>query len=94
MLELKRDKLGQFSSIESFRALVEGMSDALGEKATAVALTAAGRKHGQELAEKLGFKGSTQNLEDATKQIAEVLGEDGSRLCIIDKITQAATSIK
>lgn len=94
MLELKRDQLGQFSSIESFRALVEGMTDALGEKATAVALTAAGRKHGQELAEKLGFKGTTQNLEDATKQIAEVLGEEGARLCIIDKITQEGDTVK
>lgn len=94
MLELKRDQLGQFSSIESFRALIEGMSDALGEKATAVALTAAGRKHGQELAEKLGFKGSTQNLEDATKQIADVLGPDGARLCIIDKITREGDEIK
>lgn len=94
MLELKRDTLGQFSSIESFRALVEGMSDALGEKATSVALIAAGRKHGQELAVQLGFKGGTQNLEDATKQIAEVLGENGSRLCIIDRITREGDQIK
>lgn len=94
MLELKRDKLGQVSSIESFRAIVEGMTDALGDKATAVALTAAGRKHGKEVAEKLGFKGATQNLEDATKQISEVLGANGSRLCIIDRIVQDGDSIK
>lgn len=88
MLAIKRDKLGQLSSIESFRAIVEGMTDALGDKATAVALTSAGRKHGKEVAEKLGLKGSGQNLEDAAKQITELLGESGSRLCIIDRIVR------
>ncbi|MFP4099959.1 hydrocarbon-binding protein [Coleofasciculus sp.] len=94
MLEVKRDKLGQLSSIESFRAIVEGMTDALGDKATAVALTSAGRKHGKEVAEKLGFKGSTQDLDGATKQIQELLGEKGSRLCIIDRIVRDGDSIK
>ncbi|MEQ9485915.1 hydrocarbon-binding protein [Coleofasciculus sp. F4-SAH-05] len=94
MLEIKRDKLGQLSSIESFRAIVEGMTDALGDKATAVALTSAGRKHGKEVAAKLGFNGSEQNLEDAAKQITELLGEKGSRLCIIDRIVRDGDSIK
>ncbi|MEQ9368214.1 MAG: hydrocarbon-binding protein [Coleofasciculus chthonoplastes F3-SA18-01] len=94
MLEIKRDKLGQLSSIESFRAIVEGMTDALGDKATAVALTSAGRKHGKEVAAKLGFNGSEQNLDDAAKQITELLGEKGSRLCIIDRIVRDGDSIK
>jgi len=94
VLELKRDKLGQLSSIESFRAIVEGMTDALGDKATAVALTSAGRKHGKEVAAKLGFKGSEQDLDEAAKQITELLGEKGSRLCIIDRIVRDGDSIK
>jgi predicted hydrocarbon binding protein len=85
-LDIKRDKLGQFNSIDAFRAVVEGMSDALGEKATGVALVAAGRMRGKKLADELGLKGATQNLEAATQQITKVLGEEGSRLCIIDKI--------
>lgn len=93
-LEIKREKLGQFNSIDAFRALVEGMSDALGEKATGVALITAGRMRGKKLADELGLKGSTQSLEDATKQVAEVLGAEGSRLCIIDKIEMEGDLIK
>jgi predicted hydrocarbon binding protein len=93
-LVIKREKLGQFASIDAFRAVVEGMADALGEKATGVALVAAGRLRGKKLAEELGLKGTTQSLEDATKQIGEVLGADGSRLCIIDKIVQEGDLIK
>jgi predicted hydrocarbon binding protein len=85
-VEIKRDKLGQFNSIDAFRAVVEGMSEALGDKATGVALVAAGRMRGRKLADELGLKGATQNLEEATQQITKVLGGEGSRLCIIDKI--------
>ena len=93
-LDLHREKLGQFNSIDAFRAVVEGMSDALGEKATGVALVAAGRVRGKKLAEELGLKGTTQSLEDATKQISKVLGADGSRLCIIDKIVMDGDVVK
>ena len=93
-LDLHREKLGQFNSIDAFRAVVEGMSDALGEKATGVALVAAGRVRGKQLAEELGLKGSTQSLDDATKQISQVLGAEGSRLCIIDKIVMDGDVVK
>jgi predicted hydrocarbon binding protein len=94
MIEVKRDKLGQFNSIDAFRAVVEGMSDALGEKATGVALVAAGRMRGKKLADELGLKGTTQSLEDATKQVAQVLGAEGSRLCIIDRIEMVGDVVK
>jgi len=94
VLEIQRDKLGQFSSIQSFRAIILGMTEALGEKATAVSLIAAGRMHGKKLAVELGLKGTTQSLEEATKQISQVLGEDGDRLCIIDKIVEEGDTIK
>ncbi len=94
MSDLKRDKLGQFSSTSSFRAIILGMTEALGEKATAVSMIAAGRMHGKKLAVELGLKGATQSLEEATKQIAQVLGEQGDRLCIIEKIVQEGDTIK
>jgi predicted hydrocarbon binding protein len=93
-IQLKRDQLGQFNSIDAFRAVVEGMADALGEKATGVALVAAGRMRGKQLAEELGLKGATQSLEDATTKISAVLGAEGSRLCIIDKIVQEGDLVK
>jgi len=93
-VEIKRDKLGQFNSIDAFRAVVEGMAEALGEKAAGVALVAAGRMHGKKLADELGLKGKAQNLEDATQQIAKILGAEGSRLCIIDKIEIQDDAIK
>lgn len=94
MIELKRDQLGQLNSIDAFRAVIEGMSDALGEKATGVALIAAGRMRGKKLANELGLKGTTQSLEEATQKITKVLGAEGSRLCIIDKIEMEGDSIK
>ncbi|MBD0390198.1 MAG: hydrocarbon-binding protein [Nostoc sp. C3-bin3] len=94
MLELKRDQLGQFSSTSSFRAVILGMADALGEKATAVSLIAAGRMHGKKLAAELELKGATQSLEEATKRIAQVLGAEGDRLCIIEKIVEEGDTIK
>ena len=94
MVELKRDQLGQFTSIDGFRAVIVGMTEALGEKATAVALTAGGRIHGKKLAVELGLKGATQSLDDATKQLSQVLGAEGSRLCIIERIVQEGDTIK
>jgi predicted hydrocarbon binding protein len=93
-IELHREKLGQFSSVDAFRAVVEGMSDALGEKATSVALIAAGRLYGKKLAVELGLKGATQSLEESTKKVGEVLGADGSRMCIISQVVQEGDVIK
>ena len=48
-----RSELGDFSSIVCFKAVITGMEEALGEKATAIALIAAGRARGKKLAESL-----------------------------------------
>ena len=45
-----RTELGDFSSIICFRALVVGTEEALGEKAAAIALIAAGRSRGKQVA--------------------------------------------
>jgi hypothetical protein len=50
-----RKELGNFNSIICFKAAITGMKEALGEKATAIALTTAGRARGKKLAEELGL---------------------------------------
>jgi predicted hydrocarbon binding protein len=70
------------------------MEDALGEKATAIALTTAGRTRGKNLAESLGLSGSSDSLDDAQAKLVQALGKEGTRLCIIDKITQEGDTIK
>lgn len=84
----ERVQLGSFSSVVCLKAIVVGVEEALGEKAAAIALVAAGRQRGKKLAEELNLanKGEEVSLEDVTKQVSDVLGKDGTRLCIIDKI--------
>ncbi|MCP2731390.1 hypothetical protein [Limnofasciculus baicalensis] len=85
-----RQQLGDFSSIVCFKAVVVGIEEALGEKAAAIALISAGRQRGKKLAEDLGLnnKGSEISLEDVSIKVSSVLGKDGTRLCIIDKMEQ------
>ncbi|MBD2071551.1 hypothetical protein H6F93_29220 [Leptolyngbya sp. FACHB-671] len=81
-----RTELGDFSSIICFRAIVTGTEDALGEKAAAIALIAAGRQRGKQLAEQLGLTGVGINSEKIVSLLQAALGRDGTRLCIIDNI--------
>lgn len=87
-----RPELGDFSSIVCFKYMIVGTEEALGEKAAAIALIAAGRRRGQALAESLGLKGYPEafnNLTDLVAQINKVIGKEGTRLCIVDKIVRA-----
>jgi predicted hydrocarbon binding protein len=85
-----RPELGEFSSIVCFKAVVVGTEEALGQKAAAIALIAAGRQRGKQLAEQLNLagKGGDLSLEEVTEKVRYTLGKDGTRLCIIDKIAQ------
>lgn len=85
-----RQELGDFSSIVCFKAVVVGIEEALGEKAAAIALISAGRQRGKQLAEELDLvdKGEKIPLETVTKKVREALGENGTRLCIVDQIKQ------
>lgn len=91
---LVREQLGNFSSIVCFKSVITGMEDALGEKATAIALIAAGRSRGKKLAAQLGLTNTSTGLEDATQKIGQALGKDGTRLCVIEKIAQEGDVIK
>ena len=89
-----RDQLGDFSSIVCLKAIIVGMEDALGEKATAISLIAAGRARGKKLAAELGLINSGVSLEDATSKMAYALGKDGTRLLVLDKIERVDNVIK
>ena len=59
------------------------MEDALGEKVTAIALTAAGRNRGQNLARNWHLtKVTFLYLNDIVYKLRLALGKDGTRLCL------------
>ncbi|MBW4695096.1 MAG: hypothetical protein KME27_25375 [Lyngbya sp. HA4199-MV5] len=89
-----RTELGDFSSIICFRALVVGTEEALGEKAAAIALIAAGRSRGKQVAEQLGLTGKGLDSDQTVPLLQKALGKDGTRLCIVEKIAQDGESIK
>ncbi len=91
---LTREKLGDFSSIVCFKSVITGMEDALGEKATAISLIAAGRARGKNLAKSLGLSGTSQDLDKIAALLNEAVGQNGTRLTAVDKITEEGNLIK
>jgi predicted hydrocarbon binding protein len=89
-----RPTLGQFSSIVCFKSVITGMEEALGEKATAIALITAGRARGRELAKSLGLSGSTQDLSVIAATLNEAIGANGTHLTAVDQIVQEGDLIK
>lgn len=86
-----RQELGDFASIVCFRAVIKGMEEALGEQATTIALVAAGRQRGRDLALSLGFDKLSKDeisLTDLAAKLNHALGANGTRLCIVDKIVE------
>ena len=90
----QRPELGDFSSIICLKAIITGMEDALGEKATAIALIAAGRSRGKKLVKQLGLTNSSISLDEAASKLNAALGKDGTRLCKVDKIVEDGDAIK
>lgn len=89
-----RPTLGDFSSIVCFKAAIVGMEDALGDKATAIALTTAGRSRGKQLAGELGLTGSMMSFDDIAYKLSYALGRNGTCLCNIEKIVSEGNVIK
>jgi len=89
-----REQLGDFSSIVCLKAIITGMEDALGEKATAISLIAAGRARGRQLAEELNLVDSKDSLQNIAATVAKVLGPDGTRLLLLEKIEQEGDVIR
>ncbi len=83
-----RKNLGQFSSVVCLKAIITGIEDTLGDKATAIALISAGRIRGRNLAMEgqLDSLNIDDDLDEITSKVAEVLGANGTRLLLLHKI--------
>jgi predicted hydrocarbon binding protein len=89
-----RPTLGNFSSIICFKSAIVGMEDALGERATAIALISAGRSRGKHLAQELGLTIANLSLDDVASKLGFAFGKDGTRLCVINRIEAEGDVIK
>ncbi|MEO1559065.1 MAG: hydrocarbon-binding protein, partial [Cyanobacteria bacterium J06632_19] len=89
-----RQELGDFVGITCFKAAIIGMEEELGEKTTAIALTAAGRNRGKNLAETLGLTGISADWDLITDKICSALGVNGTKLVKINKIVEGDGVIK
>lgn len=90
----RRQQLGDFSSVVCFKAAIAGMEEALGEKATAIALTAAGRKRGKSLIKDLGLSNTSLSHDEIVAKLQAALGKEGTRLCIVEKIEEDGDKYK
>lgn len=83
-----RQELGDFGSILFLKSILIGMEEAIGEKTAAIAMISAGRKQGKNSIEELGLvnQGTALPLEEIREKANQILGKEGTRLCIIDKI--------
>lgn len=95
-LNAERKELGNFSSIVCLKAIVVGVEEALGEKAAAIALIAAGRQRGKQLAVDLNLvnKAAIIPIKEVQEKVCEVLGKNGTRLCVVDKIVEEGNVYK
>lgn len=85
-----RPELGDFSSIIFLKAIIIGIEEALGDKTAAIAMISAGRNQGKSLARDLNLVGNEAilSVEEIQDKINLVLGKEGTRLCLLDKIEQ------
>lgn len=85
-----REELGDFGSIIFLKSIISGMEDAIGKKTSAIAMLSAGRQQGKSSVQELGLvnKGAFLSLEEIREKANQILGKEGTRLCIIDKIEQ------
>lgn len=89
-----RPELGDFNSIVCFKAVVVGVEEALGEKAAAIAMIAAGRTRGKKLAADLGLIGKSISLDELAQLLQNALGKEGTQLCIVDRIVEENSKYK
>lgn len=89
-----RPSLGGLVSIVCFKSVITGMEAALGEKATAIAMIAAGRARGKNLVKDLGLSNSSADFDAIAVQLNSALGIEGTRLTNVDKIVQDGDVIK
>ncbi len=89
-----RPILGDYVNVMDYKALLDGIEDTMGSKAAAVIITAAGRAYGKKIATTLGASIETKDLPTILKRLNTSLGQEGTRLCIIDEISQQENFIR
>jgi hypothetical protein len=89
-----RPTLGEYSSIVCFKSVIIGMEEALGEKATAISLIAAGRSRGKKLVKSVGLSGSGLDFTTISTKLNAAVGSEGTRLTAVDKIVEEGGLIK
>jgi hypothetical protein len=89
-----RPTLGEYSSIVCFKSVITGMEEALGEKATAISLIAAGRARGKNLVKSVGLSGSGLDLATIATKLNAAVGSEGTRLTAVNKIVEEGGLIK
>ena len=89
-----RPSLGQFISVVCFKSVITGMEEALGEKATAISMIAAGRARGKNLVKDLGLSNSSLDFDAIAIGLNDAVGSAGTRLTAVDKIVQVGDLIK
>jgi predicted hydrocarbon binding protein len=89
-----RPSLGEFISIVCFKSVITGMEEALGEKATAISMIAAGRARGKNLVKDLGLSNSSLDFDAIAIGLNGAVGSAGTRLTAVDKIVQADNTIR
>jgi hypothetical protein len=89
-----RPNLGEFSSVVCFKSVITGMEEALGEKATAISLIAAGRSRGKKVAKEFGLSACSIDFDSMVEKLNAAIGVNGTRLTTIDKIVEEGGLIK
>lgn len=89
-----RPNLGEYSSVVCFKSVITGMEEALGEKATAISLIAAGRSRGKSLARECGLSNSAIDFATIATKLNAAVGSAGTRLTAVDKIVEDGGLIK
>lgn len=87
-----RPRLGDHASIICTKAIVLGLEAALGERTAHVALIAAGRTRGKQLAATIGrIDGPVSQTKDVLNRC---IGVSGTRLCVIENIEEDGLIIR
>jgi predicted hydrocarbon binding protein len=82
MLDAARPTLGSLMSLTCFHYLRQGAEDTAGR----ALVVAAGRQRGYELIESMGLCGTSQEPEVMRLKLDAALGEQGTRLCLVQRI--------
>jgi predicted hydrocarbon binding protein len=85
MAEVTREKLGSYMSIECFRYLRFGAEDTAGR----ALIISSGKLRGHSLKDSLNGV-SSEDTAQIKQKLIELLGIDGTRLCLINDIKKTA----